>query len=136
MARTPLTRRTFLQAAGAAAASAAVGCGSSDTFSPTPSSAYPVEDLTKDDFVPLVGQMLAISHPTHGTSMITLDGVRQLAAQYPPDPGFRDPFVVGASGGTTPTDDLYTFNHPVRGPLNLFLFSGGGGANSIQLHFN
>ena len=60
MARTPLTRRTFLQAAGAAAASAAAGCGGSDTFSPTPASAFPVENLTKEDFLPLVGQKLAI----------------------------------------------------------------------------
>ncbi len=133
MKRSPLTRRTFLQGAGAITAGALVGCGGSDTFTRT---AFPVANLAKGDFTTLVGQAVQVTHPTHGTGQIQLDACTDLSTVFVPGPSFRDPFRLAWSGADTVVqeDGVYTFEHPTHGALDMYLFRVGG--SSYDVHFN
>lgn len=137
-----MTRRTFLRATGSAAATTLAGgalaaCGGSDRFRSTVPPRYPIESLTEADFCTLVGEQLALSHPVHGAGMVTLDACDDLSATYAPGPGQRNPFRLGwtGGGGLVLEDGLYTVEHPVRGPLELFVFGTGGGG-TFDIHFN
>ncbi len=138
-AATPgLSRRRFLQSAGASvAAGALAACGGSDTFRPDPvAPSTPVEDLVKDDFSALVGQTVTISHPTLGSSDVELTACTDLSATYAPGAQQRDPFRLAWAdpNGFTSEDGLYTFQHPQHGALSLYLFCTG--ASTFDVHFN
>ena len=118
-------------------ASALAACGGSDRFIPGPTTAStPVENLTKDDFTNLVGQVVPITHPIHGTGAVTLTTCDDLSATYPPGTGERDPFRLAWNDASSFAieDGIYTFAHPDHGTLELFLFRTSG--TSFDVHFN
>ena len=139
MGRDLISRRAFLRSSGAAAGLVAVGgCGGGDTFTPNPilTPTADVAAVVKADFTNLVGEMLELSHPTHGTSQVSLDTCDDLSGTFAPGTDQRDPFRLAWTGTAVgvPEDGIYTFRHPTLGFMDLFLFLTGTGR--FDVHFN